>query len=312
MEGCEMETIKRNNKGITFIEVAIVLLMAAIMTSTIAVGRDVIRSAEIRSVITDFNSFEIAINTFEVQYNSLPGDMEHATKYWAGTENGNGDNLLDAPVTEGLRAWQQLTLSTILDGYYTGQLDTSFDVTQQYSFLSDIFVGQAYAGPQPKQTICHLNNGNGGVTITVANPSVYQAHLDHGDLIGACADNHNYEGGEEELVHNGKYTVGKNVPAARMKNAGFRIDWTGRVYNNSGNHVTLATESNPLLSGSAITPHEAWIIDDKIDDGFADTGDIVATNGDGSAGCVIGNGMTEGVYNNALELRSCQLHFFLN
>jgi prepilin-type N-terminal cleavage/methylation domain-containing protein len=39
---------------------------------------------------------------------------------------------------------------------------------------------------QSKTTICHKAGASKSVTITVANPSIVQAHLDHGDGVGEC------------------------------------------------------------------------------------------------------------------------------
>lgn len=43
---------------------------------------------------------------------------------------------------------------------------------------------------QPRQTICHVPPGNPehAFTITVANPAVYEGHMQHGDYEGACGD----------------------------------------------------------------------------------------------------------------------------
>ena len=288
------------------------LMMLAVLATTIATGRDLIRSAEVRSVITDFNSFEIAVNTFELKYGEKPGDIPFATSYWpnAGTENGDGDQVFDLPVTEGLRAWQHLTLSVILDGSYSGSLDTDSDAEQEYSFMQDLFFGTAHAG-QTQYTICHVNSGvNGYVTITVANPAVYNAHLNHGDTIGECADAN--EDDDAEMTFDGKYTVGKNVPAARMKDAGFSLEYTTDLHGRAGNIITFAIESDPLLGGATLSPEEAWIIDDKIDDGVANTGNIMAGHGELGSGemaatCLNGDDN----YNNDEANRVCQLHFWL-
>lgn len=50
-------------------------------------------------------------------------------------------------------------------------------------------VGKNQGKGQVKQVVCH-----GGHSITIANPAVYNAHLAHGDGVGAC------ESGSPELI----------------------------------------------------------------------------------------------------------------
>jgi hypothetical protein len=56
--------------------------------------------------------------------------------------------------------------------------------------LSLSMVAGVSAAPAPKVTICHANNGNGGVTITVSENALaaHWAHLDGRDTFGECGD----------------------------------------------------------------------------------------------------------------------------
>jgi len=92
------------NKGFTLIELSIVLVIIGLITAGIIGGQSLIHSAQIRSVISDVDRFRVAIATFEMQYDSLPGDLVNAKEYWldpdcmddaGNTCSGNGNGLIN-------------------------------------------------------------------------------------------------------------------------------------------------------------------------------------------------------------------------
>lgn len=123
------------NRGFTLLELAIVLTIIGLIVGGVFAGRAIIRGAELNSVITDFQRYKAATQTFRDKYMALPGDMRNATAFWGdsntacpdatvadgnpGTCNGNGDGVLAFP-TESLRFWQQLRLDGLIEGNYTG------------------------------------------------------------------------------------------------------------------------------------------------------------------------------------------------
>lgn len=114
----------------TLVELSIVIVIIGLIVAGITAGKSLVRQAQLRSVITDIESFKSSINSFRLQYNYLPGDMPNAFSYWgascAATStlcNGNGDRFVGPGVgwqTEGLRAWQHLALAGLVKGMYTG------------------------------------------------------------------------------------------------------------------------------------------------------------------------------------------------
>ncbi len=300
--------------GFTLIETSMVLLIVALLVAIVTTSVHLIRASEIRSVITDINGYKVAIKSFYMQYGEMPGDIKNAQSYWPDTCtddgvnkcNGNSDNQIIPSTTEGLRAWQHMTLADMIPNTYTGVLDKSEQSATyvadepliNFAAITDFIVPAAHA-KQQKITICH--NGH---SITVAKPSIVNAHLRHGDIIGSCEGIGGEESTEEEVAetedYDGKFTIGVNVPASKIKNAGYKIDYNG------GALITFAGERNPLLDAPIISSAEAWEIDMKMDDGLAAKGTVLSDDGNGSSGCVGDDG-----YSMDSKNLTCQMHFWV-
>ncbi len=119
-----MVTTGTAQRGFTLIELSIVLVIIGLIVGGILTGRDLIRAAELRSVVSDLERFDTAFNTFRGKYDCIPGDCANATTFFGtdslgcpsgggptGTCNGNGDGLIWwSSTNEIYRAWQQLAL----------------------------------------------------------------------------------------------------------------------------------------------------------------------------------------------------------
>ncbi len=125
--------------GFSLVELSIVLLIIGMLVSGVLVGRDMIRAAELRSIVTDKDRIQTAVNLFQQKYLGLPGDLINATSFWGpmtnctttasgtGTQtcNGNGDGMIGWGNTSGysyemLSFWQHLSNSGLIEGKYTG------------------------------------------------------------------------------------------------------------------------------------------------------------------------------------------------
>lgn len=131
--------------GFSLVELSIVLVILGLLTGGILGGRALIHAAELRSVTSEMQQFQTAINAFHDKYGNLPGDFNEAETLWGGpvadclmtdsgdttTCNGDGDGRIDydngavpygdTPY-EGLRAWQHLVNSGMLPGIIQAQL----------------------------------------------------------------------------------------------------------------------------------------------------------------------------------------------
>ena len=125
--------------GFSLVELSIVLVILGLLTGGILAGQNLIRAAELRSVMTDMQRYQTAIMTFREKYFAMPGDMANATAFW-GAEDANvvtcGVTPSDGPETcdgdgngqitwgnqsyELFRAWQHLANAGLIEGSYEG------------------------------------------------------------------------------------------------------------------------------------------------------------------------------------------------
>lgn len=68
--------------GFSLVELSIVLVILGLLTGGILTGQNLIRAAELRSVITEHQELVTAVYTFKDRYFALPGDMPNATQIW--------------------------------------------------------------------------------------------------------------------------------------------------------------------------------------------------------------------------------------
>lgn len=122
--------------GFTLVELSIVLVIIGLVTGGIMMGQNLIRNAEVKSVLTEYARYKQAANQFKEKYFSVPGDMMTATDVWGtsaacsgsdalGVCNGNGDGHIDnTPAgqvpTEPLQFWRHLVAAGFLNGTYSG------------------------------------------------------------------------------------------------------------------------------------------------------------------------------------------------
>ncbi len=84
------------NNGFTLLELSIVIVIIGLIVAGISAGQSLVQQANLRKYPSDFKNFEVALNSFILQYDALPGDMDNASSYWSGAPDGNGDgSVLD-------------------------------------------------------------------------------------------------------------------------------------------------------------------------------------------------------------------------
>ena len=139
----------------SLVELSIVLVILGLLTGGVLTGQSLIRAAELRSITTDYSSFQTAVMSFRDRYFAIPGDMPNATDFWGiragsgsttgsdetcmakreeyeGTCNGNQDGWISPnstewptyPIGERFLFWQHLSKAGLINGNFTGAYNT--------------------------------------------------------------------------------------------------------------------------------------------------------------------------------------------
>lgn len=224
----------------TLVEVSIVLVIIGLLVGGALAARTMMRNSEIRRVLSEYQNYTMAVQSFRDKYFALPGDMPNATKFWGALDadnavcqtmaatdkrtcNGDGDGQIQGynnANSEKFRFWQHLSNAGLIDGTYTGIKDST-------------------AGAPP--------NGTFGVNAPASKVAG----------IGWI-----FENDGENTIGNGDNTA----PIWQKKGERFHTFIAGTnytAYNGKG--------------GAAFTPAEAWEVDRKIDDGMPGTGILHST-----------------------------------
>lgn len=122
----------------SLVELSIVLVILGLLTGGVLTGQNLIRAAELRSITTEYHTYQTAVMTFRERYFALPGDMSNATDFWEAaatcpgddttpstdktTCNGNGNGRIGeiGEVGERYRFWQHLSNAGLVEGSFTG------------------------------------------------------------------------------------------------------------------------------------------------------------------------------------------------
>lgn len=139
-----MRNTKTNKQnGFTLVELAIVLVIIGLIISGVLAGRELISAAELKADIKQYQSYQLAVNTFIGKYNQIPGDID-GDKFGltggcdAGTDgDGDQDGLIESAggglaTHDGEVAcfWANLTTDNVslISGVYDGLADGIDDI----------------------------------------------------------------------------------------------------------------------------------------------------------------------------------------
>lgn len=120
---------RKNEGGFTLIEMSIVLVIIGLIVAGVLVGQDLIAAAKNRAVVTQIQGYDATVNTFQLKFNGVPGDLATATSFLGATNNGDGDSKIENatgmaadPATylyEMANFWNHLGLAKMVSASYT-------------------------------------------------------------------------------------------------------------------------------------------------------------------------------------------------
>jgi prepilin-type N-terminal cleavage/methylation domain-containing protein len=234
--------------GFTLIEMSIVLVIIGLIVGGILVGQSLISAATARAQITQIEQFNTAANTFFGKYGYLPGDIPAgpATQFgfasrgsYAGEGDGNG-------VVEGITANAASSQSGFAEG--TGETVLFWADLSQVNLIAGSFT----------------NASATNVVTYPINPTPACGHcLSIPELL------------PQAKIQSSAYVY---VYEASTESADPSV-WSGMGVNYFGVSVARGIDpinGNTLASYPAFTVQQAYAVDQKIDDGFPQSGNVIA------------------------------------
>lgn len=227
--------------GFTLIEITVVITILALLIGGIVFGRNMVRGANVRSVLIDMQTALVGVRSFRDKYGYLPGDFPDATLVWGkdntncaghsgtaatpGTCNGDGNGkfgLSFGPSTEHYRVWDHLARAGFWQGSWPG--------------IASIAPGQSVAGDNP------------GINIPV---SAYQFK------------------GYRTLAYKLLHVQGSAGDLYNLEDRGNYFFMAGGIN---------ACCGAPYIDSGSVTPPDSYMIDTKMDDGRPDLGKLQIKN----------------------------------
>lgn len=115
--------MKRNQRGFTLIEIAVVLVIIGLLLGGVMKGQEMINSAKVKNLASDFSNVPLYINVYQDKFKALPGDDAAAATHLLATASvGNGNGSIDgiwkpsATTDESAIFWQHIRLANLAAG----------------------------------------------------------------------------------------------------------------------------------------------------------------------------------------------------
>lgn len=149
----KISIIPRRNTAFTLIEIAIVLVIIALIVGGVLVGQNLIAAAAIRAQISQIEKYQQAVNTFKEKYSYLPGDIPDPDAssfgFAARGSFGDGNGIIGSTCAfgysgEGLMFWVDLSTAKLIpESFSTATPGTSLTtpLTQAYLYVPTAKLG---------------------------------------------------------------------------------------------------------------------------------------------------------------------------
>lgn len=118
-------------KAFSLIEMSIVLVVIGLIAGAVFKGRELLENAKIRSIASDLQQYDMAINNYQETYHALPGDDPKASKHFSSTDSGDGNGQIIG--READLFWQHLYKATLIGSNQppTSKLGGTFTIVYQ-------------------------------------------------------------------------------------------------------------------------------------------------------------------------------------
>ncbi len=229
-----------NKNAFTLIELSIVLVIIGLVAGGVLFGQDLIMAAKMRSISKNIDEYRAAVNAFKLKYNCLPGDCPNATDFF-GAENPN----------------PAICITTASSGSLTCNGDGDGQI-RDCNVASDGTVTFQAQGYEMFRFWQHLAI----------------AGMIKGKYIGKNG------GSGCEVVRD------INSPSTAIDNVGFSVGYFNLASNYSENVYYAVNYGNAFILGALLptwryqsaflTPAQAMVLDQKLDDGMPASGFMIA------------------------------------
>jgi prepilin-type N-terminal cleavage/methylation domain-containing protein len=148
------QTVRLPNRGVTLIELSIVLVIIGLIVGGISIGSSISYSAKLQSIIADKSQVLSAIASYKDKYKAIPGDDKKAESRFgsSATDDGNDDGTINTPDVnnDSWLFWQHLALAGLWKGTFTGDngpsaTNTAWDAVIDSNVPSSSFKGVGYS-----------------------------------------------------------------------------------------------------------------------------------------------------------------------
>lgn len=117
--------MKRSQVGFTLIEIAVVLVIIGLLLGGVLKGQELINSAKVKNLATDFRNIPVVLYTYQDKFRALPGDDASAAAHVSGTVATGGtlgNGMIEGKWNDAVASseafvfWQHVRLAGLLPG----------------------------------------------------------------------------------------------------------------------------------------------------------------------------------------------------
>jgi prepilin-type N-terminal cleavage/methylation domain-containing protein len=163
------DIMKSKQSGFTLIEIAIVLVIIGLLLGGVLKGQELINSAKVKNLATDFKNVPVYIYGYQDKFRALPGDDNHADAHL-----GAASSVISTSTTVG---------NGLIDGTWDDNLSPYSSETQL--FWMHVRLANLAPGPTGAGIDLLPNNAVGGVVGVASSSSFASSGVTAGSAINA-------------------------------------------------------------------------------------------------------------------------------